>query len=70
MFLKHYAFCSDKKLIEQLNENIDYQFFCDLHLEHHRLTNYKIVSQIRCELAQNLAIEKVEKTLFNNCLVS
>ncbi|UAM98896.1 transposase [Polaribacter litorisediminis] len=66
IFLKHYACCSDKKLIEQLNANIDYQFFCDLHLGHHRLTNYKIVSQIRCELAQNLAIEKVEKTLFNH----
>lgn len=66
MFLKHYACCSDKKLIEQLNANIDYQFFCDVHLGHHRLTNYKIVSQIRCELAQSLSIEKVEKTLFNH----
>ncbi len=64
MFLKHYACCSDKRLIEQLNANIDYQFFCDLHLGHHRLTNYKIVSQIRCELAGSLSIEKVEKTLF------
>jgi len=25
MFLKHYACCSDRKLIEQLNGNIDYQ---------------------------------------------
>lgn len=66
MFLKHYACCSDKKLIEQLNANIDYQFFCDIALGHHRLTNYKIVSQIRCELAQNLSIEKVEKILFKN----
>tara|TARA_R110002072_G_scaffold278732_1_gene440584 strand:- start:610 stop:1968 length:1359 start_codon:yes stop_codon:yes gene_type:complete len=65
MFLKHHACCSDRKLIEQLNANIDYQFFCDIHLGHHRLTNYKIVSQIRCELAQNLTIAKVEKTLFN-----
>ena len=64
MFLKHYACCSDRKLIEQLNANVDYQFFCDIDLGHHRLTNYKIVSQIRCELAQNLSIEKVEKTLF------
>ena len=45
-------------MIEQLNANIDYQFFCDIHLGHHRLTNYKIVSQIRCELAKNLSIEK------------
>ena len=58
MFLKHYACCSDKKLIEQLNANIDYQFFCDLHLGHHRLTNYKIVSQIRCELSQNFAVHR------------
>lgn len=66
MFLKHYACCSDRKLIEQLNANVDYQFFCDIHLGFHRLTNYKIVSQIRCELAQNLSIEKAEKALFHN----
>jgi len=66
MFLKHYACCSDKRLIEQLNANIDYQFFCDIHLGHHRLTNYKIVSQIRCELSGSLNITKVEKTLFNH----
>ena len=66
MFLKHYACCSDKKLIEQLNANVDYQFFCDMHLGYHRLTNYKIVSQIRCELAKNLSITSVEKTLFTH----
>jgi len=66
MFLKHYACCSDKRLIEQLNANIDYQFFCDIHLGHHRLTNYKIVSQIRCELSKRLKISKVEKVLYNN----
>ncbi len=27
MLLKHYSGCSDKRLIEQLNSNIDYQFF-------------------------------------------
>jgi hypothetical protein len=27
VFLKHYACCSDRKLIEQFNTNIDYQFF-------------------------------------------
>ena len=65
MFLKHYACCSDKRLIEQLNANIDYQFFCDIHLGPHRLTNYKIVSQIRCELSGSLEIDRVEKTLFS-----
>lgn len=66
MFLKHYACCSDKRLIEQLNANIDYQFFCDIHLGHHRLKNYKIVSQIRCELASNLHIEASEKMLYSH----
>jgi len=66
MFLKHYACCSDKRLIEQLNANIDYQFFCDIHLGHHRLMSYKIVSQIRCELSKRLKISKVEKVLYNN----
>ena len=66
LFLKHYACCSDKRLIEQLNANIDYQFFCDIHLGHYRLTNYKIVSQIRCQLAKNLAVDQVEKVLFNH----
>lgn len=28
--LKQYACCSDKKLIEQLNTNVDYQFFCGI----------------------------------------
>ena len=63
MFLKHYTCCSDHKLIEQLNSNIDYQFFCDIHLGLQRLTNSKIVSDIRCELSSNLDIEKLEKTL-------
>ncbi|MFB9057720.1 transposase, partial [Mariniflexile ostreae] len=64
MFLKHYACCSDKRLIEQLNANIDYQFFCDIHLKYKRLSNYKIVSQIRCELAGDLKVEAIEKVLY------
>ncbi|MDO5969121.1 transposase [Flavivirga aquimarina] len=66
MFLKHYACCSDRKLIEQLNSNIDYQFFCDIHLGLIRLTNFKIVSQIRCELADKLNIDLLEKTLYHH----
>lgn len=65
LFLKHYACCSDKRLIEQLNSNIDYQFFCDIYLGLNKLDNYKIVSQIRCELASNLQIATMEKVLFN-----
>jgi hypothetical protein len=65
MFLKNYSQVSDKKLIEQLNSNIDYQFFCDMNLGFNHLENYKIVSQIRCEVAENLNIEKLEKATNN-----
>ena len=65
MFLKNYSGCSDQQLIEQLNANLDYQFFCDIELGFERLTNFKIVSQIRCELAAHLRIDETEKVLFN-----
>ena len=64
MFLKNYTGLSDAKLIEQLNSNFDYQFFCDIELGFERLTNFKIVSQIRCELSKKLDIDAIEKTLF------
>ena len=64
MFLKHYASCSDRKLIEQLNGNLDYQFFCDLYLGSTRLSNFKIISEIRCELSKNLDIDKMQHVLF------
>jgi len=43
MFLKNYSQVSDKKLIEQLNSNIDYQFFCDMSLGRKNATNRKII---------------------------
>src|SRR5690606_8603932 len=30
MFLKNYSGFSDRKLMEQLNGNLDWQFFCDI----------------------------------------
>ena len=66
MFLKHYACCSDQKLIEQLNSNLDYQFFCDIELGLNRLSNDKIVSQIRCELGDKLNVESIEKLFYAN----
>ncbi len=63
MFLKHYAQVSDRRLIEQFNSNIDYQFFCDINLGFDRLSNHKIVSQVRCELAENLNISEQEIVL-------
>ena len=64
MFLKNYSGCSDKRLIDQVNSNIDYQFFCDVYLgAEHRLTNYKIVSEIRCELGHKLDVNKLQGVL-------
>ncbi len=63
MFLKHYTGVSDRKLIEQLNGNLEYQFFCDIALGAERISNTKIVSQIRCELAQNLSIDQLQQIL-------
>jgi len=36
------------------------------YLGHHRLTNFKIISQIRCELSSILTIPDLEKVLFNH----
>ncbi len=67
MFLKHYAACSDEKLIEQLNANIYYQIFCDLLIDPGTpLQNSKIVSQIRCELAELLDIDQLQLILANH----
>jgi len=64
MFLKHYAACSDEQLIEQLNANIHYQFFCGLSIDPcEPLENYKIVSKIRCKLADRLEIDKIQQVL-------
>ena len=69
MFLKHHACCSDRKLIEQLNANMDFQFFCDLHIPPNaRLYNYKIVSAVRCEIAGNLNIDKMQDILMDSWL--
>ena len=64
MFLKHYAGCSDEKLIEQLNANIHYQLFCDILIPPDKpIKNFKIVSEIRCQLARRLNIEELQKVL-------
>ena len=69
MFLKHYACCSDERLIEQLNANTHYQFFCDMLLTpEETIDNFKIVSQIRCELSEKLNISRAQKCLASNWL--
>jgi len=66
MFLKHYGCCSDRRLIEQLNGNLEWQFFCDLHLGTARIENFKIVSDIRCDLAKKLDMKEVEQVLYGH----
>ena len=63
MFLKSYVGCSDRKLGEHLNGNINFQLFCDIFLQGERLTNFKIVSQIRTFLSSRLNIEQAQKIL-------
>lgn len=64
MFLKNYSGLSDEKLIEQLNGNVEWQFFCGIYLGFERLTNFKIVSYIRSELSEKMNIDEMEKTLY------
>ena len=63
MFLKSYVDSSDRRLIEYLNGNIDFQLFCGVFLGTKRITNYKIVSEIRCELSKKLSIKTLQKVL-------
>jgi hypothetical protein len=63
MFLKSYVTCSDKKLILYLNGNIDFQMFCGIFLGPERISNYKIVSDIRCELSRGMDIKKLQEVL-------
>lgn len=66
MFLKHYSGLSDRKLIESLNGNIEQQFFCGIYLQEKRIDNYKIVSEIRKELASKLNIDKLQQVLMSH----
>ena len=63
MFLKSYCNCSDRKLIEYLNGNIEFQLFCGIFLGIERLENSKIVSHIRTELSGKLDIRQVQRVL-------
>lgn len=69
MFLKNYACCSDERLVEQFNSNVHYQLFCQLLLEvGEHIKNFKIVSQIRCELATKLDLDMAQACLAQHWL--
>jgi hypothetical protein len=64
MLLKSYTGLSDKDLIEQLNANLHYQFFCQVRIHPlNPLTNFKIVSEIRCEIGKKLDIDSLQQIL-------
>lgn len=64
MVLKSYTGLSDRDLVAQLNANLHYQLFCGVRINPlHPLDNFKIVSEIRCELAKKLDINLLQKIL-------
>jgi len=63
MFLKSYVDCSDRKLIGYLNGNIDFQMFCGIFLGPERISNYKIVSEIRSWLSKRIDIKILQGVL-------
>lgn len=63
MFLKSYTGLSDRKLFEHLNGSIQYQLFCGIFLGPDRLTDFKIISKIRTELAKKLDIRFAQDVL-------
>lgn len=58
MLLKSYTGFSDRQLVEYLNGNIHYQMFCGIMINpSFPITNYKIVSATRNEIASRLDID-------------
>ena len=64
MVLKSYTGFSDRRLVEHLNGNIHYQLFCGIMIDpSFPITNYKIVSAIRNEIASVLDIDALQEVL-------
>lgn len=64
MVLKAYTGLSDRHLVEHLNGNLHYQMFCGIMIDPSSpITNYKIVSAIRNEIAARLDIESLQEVL-------
>jgi hypothetical protein len=66
MFLKHYGSCSDRRLMEQLNGNLDWQFFCGIYLGRDRLGNFKTIRKIRTELSKKLDMDNVQQAFYRH----
>lgn len=64
MILKAHTRFSDRELIEHLNGNIHFQLFCGVSINPQLpLSNFKIISAIRCEIAKKMKIKDLEKIL-------
>jgi hypothetical protein len=64
MLLKSYSSLSDKDLVSHLNANIHYQLFCGVRINPlNPLSNFKIVSEIRCEIGKKLDIDSFQQVL-------
>lgn len=64
MVLKAYTGFSDRQLVEHINGNIHYQMFCGIMIDPaFPITNYKIVSAIRNEIASLLDIDSLQEIL-------
>ena len=62
--LKAYTGFSDRQLVEHLNGNIHYQIFCGIMIPPSLpITNFKIVSAIRNEIASRLDIDSFQEVL-------
>ena len=64
MVLKAYTGFSDRQLVEHLNGNIHYRLFCGIIIDPScPVTNYRIISAIRNEIAPRLDIDSLQKIL-------
>jgi hypothetical protein len=63
MFLKSYSGMSDRRVYEQLNGNIQWQMFCGIFLGPEKLSDFKVISKIRTELAKKLNIREIQDVL-------
>ena len=63
-FLKAYSGLSDEQLMERLSSDYGYQFFCGVYYKPgDKIPGFKIISDIRCELAGRLKTGDLQKTL-------
>lgn len=63
-FLKSYSGLSDEQLMERLSSDYVYQFFCGVYYKPgDKIPGFKIISDIRCELASRLKTRESQKIL-------